>query len=136
MQKLYIEQLTRELDPLEQSGKFGDFDKGFYAFEQLFNDALPTIKDHLTRLLGKINRVLGGYKYRESRLHLTEVKDRIKKALYQQSGMPFPNRSAKKETNAFNFFGKKREAQLTNELYLQPQRECWNDELSEDNKRD
>jgi Met-zincin len=128
LQKTYIEQLIRQLSPNDPRGKIGNFDGAFEAFDNNFNDALGVIKDHLRQLLLKINAVLPSYKEKIERIHLIDLRDRIKKALYEQESLPLiPSAKNERDNKAIN--SQEMQDIIRKDIYPQNQRGCWDNEF-------
>jgi hypothetical protein len=127
LQKLFIEQLSRQLNPEDYKRRFSVLDMES-SMEQLFSDVVPIVKHHLTSLLKKINEVLPQYKDEISRAHLLDIRERIKKSLYPQPGA-YPSPAALPEkTDRLNFSSMKNRISPANTFSGQERRCCWSDE--------
>lgn len=126
LQKLYAERLIRQLNTKDETGILTNQDKQFFSLENIFTDVLPLLKDHLRGLLTRINGALPAYKDRMSRLHLMEIRDRLKNALYgQKDNAPSTTPKSEDNKNTFSLFGLKSEQYFINDMYKQKQRGCW-----------
>ncbi|OQP55886.1 hypothetical protein A4H97_20050 [Niastella yeongjuensis] len=123
LQNLYTERLIRQLSTRTDEGKLSFFDGKIFSFEQTFTDAVVVVKDHLKGLVVKINGALPGYTDKMSRLHLMEMRDRIKNALVDQGRGNVVQEKKTGNKNAFNLFDEQEEkANRTSGL-----NSCWQD---------
>jgi hypothetical protein len=120
LQKLYVDRLIGQLDPLKKASYY---DQSF-ASDVIITDVYPIIKAHLRHLLAKINSSLPSCKDKMTKAHLTELSERIKKALYHKKTAEPTAGKKDGETNAFNLYGLKAESLFTNKP---EQKGCWDD---------
>jgi hypothetical protein len=125
LQKVFVERFIRQLNYSDKTLLLTPEDDMLFAFENIFSDVFPTIKAHLAELLTEINRSLPGYKDKESKSHLIEVRDRIKFALINtKSGTYEKKEKTEISNNAFNINDKATTSDINKE-YKQQTTGCW-----------
>jgi hypothetical protein len=128
LQKIYVEKFIRQLNVKDDKEKLTGLDGYFFYFENIFTDVLPIIKYHLRGLLTKITTAIPNYKDKMSRLHLIDIRDRIKKALdYQSDSIPDTSKSEIYK-NTFNLFEIKNQSGNIDKLFPQVQIGCWDNQ--------
>ncbi|AEV96639.1 hypothetical protein A4D02_20940 [Niastella koreensis] len=115
VQKVYVAKLIQGV----RFGKVGDMG---------MNDCVTIMQDHINRLYNKICAALPVYKDRESRLHLEDLRDRLKASIDVQK-KELPEMPRMVSSRALNGFGDQEQGSLFNSTSLpvqgQKNKGCW-----------
>lgn len=124
LQKLYVDRLIE----LAQGGAMSNrWDHDISPVIGI-TDVAPIIKGHLHTLLNLVNSSLVYYTDQDSKLHVQEIRDRIKKAFYDQThASPMDAGTMNKKARAINFNDLDRNPEKREDFAPKPG-SCWAEE--------